>query len=75
MAKHQATIEFEAIPFPSAPEAIRHSYAAGRSEAILLGGQNLVVSRQDTQRLAAAGVAFAYLCDDAGRIVTVPVNG
>jgi hypothetical protein len=75
VAKHQATIEFEAIPFPSAHEAIRHSFASGRGEAILLGGQNLVVSRQDAERLAAAGVSFAYLCDDAGRIVTVPVNG
>jgi hypothetical protein len=75
MARHQAVIEFEAVAFPSAPEAIRHSYAAGRSEAILLDGQNLVVSRQDAERMAAAGVAFAYLCDDAGQIVTVPVNG
>jgi hypothetical protein len=74
MAKHQATIEFEAVEFPSAHEAIQHGFASRHGEAILLGGKNLVVSQEDADRLAAAGVSFAYLCDDAGRIVTVPVN-
>jgi hypothetical protein len=74
MAKRQATIEFEAIEIPSAHEAIQHSYASRQGEAILLGGKHLVVSRGDADRLAAAGVCFAYLCDDAGRIVTVLIN-
>ncbi len=74
MAKRQAILEFEAIEFPSAHEAIQHSFASRRGEAILLGGKNLVVSREDATRLAAAGVSFAYLCDDAGRIVTVPAH-
>ena len=74
MAKQQATITFEAVEFPSAHEAIQHSFASRQGEAILLGGKNLVVSQQDADRLEAAGVSFAYLCDDAGRIVTVPVN-
>jgi hypothetical protein len=74
MAKRQAIIEFEAIEFPSAHEAIQHSFASRQGEAILLEGKNLVVSQEDADRLAAAGVSFAYLCDDAGRIMTVPVN-
>jgi hypothetical protein len=74
MAKHQAAVEFEAIEFPSAHEAIQHSFASRQGEAILLEGKNLVVSQQDADRLEAAGVSFAYLCDDAGQIVTVPVN-
>jgi hypothetical protein len=74
MATQQATIEFEAIEFPSAHEAIRHSFASRQGEAILLNGKNLVISRPDAERLAAAGVSFAYLCDDAGRIVTLPVH-
>ena len=74
MAKQQATITFEAVEFPSAHEAIQHSFASRQGEAIRMGGKNLVVSREDADRLAAAGVCFAYLCDDAGRIVTVPVH-
>jgi hypothetical protein len=74
MARQQATIEFEAIEFPSAHEAIQYSFASGRGEAILLQGKNLVVSQHDADRLATAGVSFAYLCDDAGQIVTIPVN-
>ena len=74
MAKQQATITFEAVEFPSAHEAIQHSFASRQGEAILLGGKNLVVSQQVADRMKAAGVSFAYLCDDAGRIVTVPVN-
>ena len=74
MTKQRATIEFEAVEFPSAHEAIQHSFASRQGEAIRIAGKNLVVSWQDADRLAAAGVSFAYLCDDAGRIVTVPVN-
>ena len=74
MSKQQASIEFEAIAFPSAHEAIQHSFASRQGEAILLEGKNLVVSQEDADRLAAAGVSFAYLCDDAGQIVTIPVS-
>ncbi|HEY7159186.1 MAG TPA: hypothetical protein VH575_34900 [Gemmataceae bacterium] len=74
MSRRQTLIEFEAISFASAHEAIQHTFASGRREAILLGSENLVVSQEDADRLAAAGVSFAYLCDDAGQIVTIPVN-
>jgi hypothetical protein len=47
--------------------------------AVRVEGKNLVVARDEADRLAAAGVEFAYLCDHEmpdgeHRIVTVPVN-
>ena len=75
MAKHQAVITFRAIEFPNAHAAIQHAEADGRGEAILREGQNLVVSEADADRLGAAGVSFAYLCDRDGQVLTVPVNG
>ena len=75
MAKRQTDIRFEALEFATADEAIQHTYASGRGEAIRLNGKNLVVSQEGADRLTAAGVYFAYLCDHGGRIITVPVNG
>ena len=34
MARRQATIEFEAVEFPSAQEAIQHSFASRQGESI-----------------------------------------
>jgi len=73
------SIEFEAIEFESAAQAIQHANASGCGYAILHEGRHLVVSEQEAERLAAAGVEFAYLveCQMASgmwRIVTVPVN-
>ena len=73
------TIQFKAIEFPTAHEAIQWSSASGRSRAILLEGQNYVAEQAEIDRLAAAGVEFAYLCDHempdgTHRIMTVPVN-
>jgi len=63
------TIEIHAIEFETADEAIQHMHAAGSGEAVLLNGKSLVVAQADLDRLAAAGGAFAYLCDhDAGRV-------
>jgi hypothetical protein len=73
MAKRQATIEFEAVEFPTAHEAIQHAEAAG-GEAIRLDDKYLVLRQDDADRLTAAGVAFAWMCDHEGQIVTVPVN-
>lgn len=72
------TIEYEAIEFETAGEAIQWTYASGRGVAILLDGPK-VVDQKDADRLAAAGVEFAYLCDHempdgSHRIMTVPVN-
>ncbi|GIK15672.1 MAG: hypothetical protein BroJett003_06360 [Planctomycetota bacterium] len=74
------SIEFRAIEFPTAGEAIQHTYADPRDGvAVLLGGKHYVMQESEADRLAAAGVEFAYLCDHempdgTFRIVTVPVN-
>ena len=74
------TIEFTAIEFDSADEAIQHTYADPRDGvAVLLGGKHYVMQKTEAERLAAAGVEFAYLHDydlPDGRniIMTVPVN-
>lgn len=72
------TIEYQAIEFETAHEAIQWTEASGKGVAILLDGPK-VVEQQDVDRLAAAGVEFAYLHDHempdgSHRIVTVPVN-
>ena len=73
------TIKFNALDFPTADEAIQHTYASGEGVAIRLRGESLVVLQEDDHRLEAAGVEFAYLHDHempdgSHRIVTLPVN-
>ena len=73
------TIEFRAIEFDSAHEAVQWTEADERGEAVRLGGKNYVMDQAEADRLAAAGVEFAYLCDHQmpdgdHRIITVPVN-
>ncbi len=74
------TIEFQAIEFDNADEAIQHTYADPRDGvAVLLGGKHYVMQKAEAERLAADGVEFAYLFDHDlpdGRniIMTVPVN-
>ncbi len=73
------SIEIKAIEFPTAHEAIQWTYASGKGEAILLRGKRYVAEQSEIDRLAAAGVEFAYLCDHempdgTHRIITVPVN-
>jgi hypothetical protein len=36
--------------------------------------QATIVSAEDAERVAAAGVSFAYLCNDAGVVLIVPIN-
>lgn len=67
------------IEFGTANGAIQHAEASGRGEAIAVGGKYLVVEKAEAERLAAAGVAFAYLCvhdlpDGTDRVVTIPIN-
>jgi len=73
------TIEFRAIEFKTAHEAIQWTEAGEAGKVIRLDGKNYVVEQGEADRLAAAGVEFAYLHDHqmpdgAYRIVTVPVN-
>ena len=72
-------ISYHAIECESATDAIQEANAGGFGEAIQLGGKPMVVPQADCDRLAAAGVGFAYLCDHempdgSFRIMTVPVN-
>ena len=73
------TIEFEAIEFKTVREAIQWTEAGECGVAVLLDGKTYVMDRAEADRLAAAGVEFAYLHDyempdGEHRIVTVPVN-
>ena len=72
-------IEYQAIEFETAHEAIQWTEAGECGVAVLLDGKNYVMDRAEADRLAAAGVEFAYLHDHEmpdgeHRIVTVPVN-
>ncbi len=74
------TIEFEAIEFGAAGDAIQHYYASGYGDVVIaVNGKYYVAYKAVAERLAAAGVEFAYvhdheMPDGAHRIVTVPVN-
>ncbi len=74
------TIEFQAIEFPNASEALQHTYADPRDGvAVLLGGKHYVMQKAEAERLETEGVEFAYVFDHempdgTFRIVTVPVN-
>ena len=48
-------------------------------QSTMIAGRCFVVDQSEADRLAAAGVEFAYLCDHelpdgTSRIVTIPVN-
>ena len=58
--------------YPTMREALKHQ---GKGEAAIACDQGyLVVSKQEADRLAAAGKQFAYICEHQGTLVTVPVN-
>jgi len=59
--------------FKTARGAIAHA-AAKDMAAVHLNGRPAVVSRKGAERMEAAGVSFAYLCDHKGKLVTIPVN-
>ncbi len=78
-----ATIEFPAIEFEYAGEALQqsegHTDGSGQGRAILCDGKHLVVEEPECDRIEAAGVEFAYLVDHempdgTFRIMTIPVN-
>jgi len=71
------TIEFRAIEFKTPHEAIQWTEAGECGQAVRLDPKNYVMERAEAQRLAAAGVEFAYLHElpnGEHRIVTVPIN-
>lgn len=72
-------ITYRAYDFDTAGEAIQHADASRQGRAVLIDGRPRVISEADAQRLATAGVEFAYLVDHEmpdgeRRIMTIPVN-
>ena len=67
-------ITIRATEHPSAHEAIQHLDASGDDHAIAVGDKYLTLKQAEVERIAAAGVEFAYLVDHHGKIMTIPVN-
>lgn len=73
-------ITYQAIECESMSDALQWADASGQGEGVVIEGQGpMVVPQSDLDRLAEAGVSFAYLHnhqmpDGSYRIVTVPVN-
>ena len=73
-------INIRGIEFDTAGEAIQYTDASGTGVAISVGGRRFVVEQAEADRLASAGVEFAYLVDHemtdgSLRVMTIPVNG
>ena len=67
-------VTIPATEHPSAHEALQHLEVSGDDHAILIGGKYLTAKTPDVEKIAAAGIEFAYLVDHQGKIMTVPVN-
>jgi len=67
-------ITIRATEHPSTHEAIQHLEVSGDDHAILVGNKYLTLKQAEVERIAAAGVEFAYLIDHQGKIMTIPVN-
>lgn len=67
-------ITIQATEYPSAHEAIQHLDASGDDHAILVDDKYLTLKQAEVEKIAAAGVEFAYLIDHHGKIMTIPVN-
>ena len=73
------TIEFHAIEFDNAAEALQHTEASGFGRAIFCDGKYLVVEEDELERIETEGVQFALVVDHempdgSFRIMTIPVN-
>ena len=73
------TVNIKAIECENADDALGWACASGHGHAIQVEGQYLVVEKTEADRLAEAGVEFAYLIDHempdgTSRLMTIPVN-
>ena len=73
------TIKIKGIGFDSVAEAMQHLYASGAQCLMSIGGKYIVTTKAEADRIAAAGIEFAYVFDHdmpdgTSRIMTVPVN-
>ena len=67
-------INIRATEHPNAHEAIQHLDVSGDDHAILVGDKYLTLKQAEVERIARAGIEFAYLVDHHGQIMTIPVN-
>jgi hypothetical protein len=73
-------ITIQGVECESMSDALQWADASGQGEAVVIEGHGpMVVPQSDLDRLAEAGVGFAYLFnhempDGTFRIITVPVN-
>lgn len=67
-------ITVRATEHRNAHEAIQHLDVSSDDHAILLDGKYLSAKQAEVDRLATAGIEFAYLVDHDGKIMTIPVN-
>ena len=67
-------VTIQATEHRNAHEAIQHLDVSGDDHAILLDGKYLTAKRAEVEKIAAAGVEFAYLVDHHGKIMTIPAG-
>ena len=67
-------VTIRATEHASAYEALQHLDVSGDDHAILIGGKYLTAKTAEVEKIAAAGIEFAYLVDRDGKIMTIPVN-
>jgi len=67
-------ITIRATEHRNAHEALQHLDVSGDDHAILVGDKHLTVTHVEMERIAAAGIEFAFLVEHAGQIMTIPVN-
>ena len=58
----------------NASDALQHLDVSGDDHAILVHGKCLTLKQAELDRIAAAGIEFAYLVEHNGKIMTIPVN-
>jgi hypothetical protein len=68
------TIHVRATEHRTAHEAVQYLDVSGDDHAIAVGDKYLTLKQAEVDRIAAAGVEFAYLVDHHGKIMTIPVN-
>jgi hypothetical protein len=67
-------VTIQAIEHRNAHEAIQHLAVSGDDHAVLFDGRYLTLKQAEVEKIAAAGVEFAYLVDHHGKIMTIPVG-
>ena len=75
-------MRFEATEHMTATEAFQHLEVSGHDEVMLVGGRFFTMSQREAGKLAASGIAAAYLgtinriVDGkvVERICTIPIN-